>query len=113
MIGSKDSWLAISELDQAQGWMRTADGEKADAALKYTRGKAEQRFLQVLLARFLLLDLLVREAEQLPAGLREEHRRLWVLLQAQPPIFGEGFEGNIFTTLTRLLHYTDTDDLKK
>ena len=76
MIGSKDSWLAISELDQAQGWMRTADGEKADAALKYTRGKAEQRFLQVLLARFLLLDLLVREAEQLPAGLREkEHRR--------------------------------------
>jgi hypothetical protein len=77
------------------------------------REVAERRLSQLLLARSLLLNLLVQEARELPGGLREkEHRRLWVLLQARPQIFGKLFKGDIFTELTRLLRDTATSDLK-
>ena len=77
------------------------------------REVAEKRLAQLLLARFLLLNLLVEEAKRLPGGLQEkEHRRLWVLLQAYPQIFGTT-NIDIFTDLTRLLQGTSTTDLTR
>jgi hypothetical protein len=87
---------------------------KAKAAIEHIRETAERRLAQLLLARFLLLDLLVQEAENLPGGLQDkEHRRLWVLLQVQPNgVFGTHFEVDIFADLAQLLRYTSTHDLQ-
>jgi hypothetical protein len=115
-IGSRDLWDLISELDARDYKRATLKKEtdpKDNAAIKHIRETAERRLAQLLLTRFLLLNLLVQEAEKLPGGLQEkEHRRLWVLLQAQPLNFGDNFQDEIFTDLTRLLRHADIYDIK-
>jgi hypothetical protein len=86
---------------------------QTSAAFNHMRETVERRLAQLLLARFLLLHLLVDVAGKLPGGLQQkEHRRLWVLLQAQPNIFGRGPQEDIFTELTLLLGDTSTSDLE-
>ena len=67
---------------------------------------AERCFAQLLLARFLLLNLLIEDARKAPGGLHEKnHRRLWVLLQAQPTRVFDSTK-DIFTSLAGVsLHY--------
>lgn len=108
--------MVMQELDDALDYRRARTMKEADKeaklAIEHMREVAERRLSQLLLARFLLLNLLVQEARALPGGLQEkEHRRLWVLLQARPQIFGD-FKVDIFTALTRLLREADTRDLK-
>jgi len=84
-----------------------------EAGYQHMKEVAERRFAQLLLARFLLLNLLVQEARNIEGGLQpKEHRRLWVLLQAQPAIFEMKRSQDIFIQLTRLLQWTPTRDLK-
>ena len=73
----------------------------------------QRRLAQLLLACFLLLNLLVEEAEELPRGLQEkEHHQLWVLLQVQPRIISGALDIDIFTSLTQLLQRTSIEDSK-
>ena len=115
-IGSGDLWEIMGDLDHAdykKAITKKETDPKAEAAMKHIREVAEHRLAQLLLARFLLLNLLIQEAQQLRKGLREkDHRRLWVLLQAQPQIFSDDLEDDIFITLTRLLRHASIDDLK-
>lgn len=108
----------MNELDYAQDYDRARASKeanpKAKTAIEHMREAAERRLAQLLLARFLLLDLFVQEAREIPGGLQEkEHRRLWVLLQVQPNrIYGANFKVDIFTALARLLRHASTYDLK-
>lgn len=119
-IGSSDLWKVMRELDDARDYQKAKNiksmnktGKEVESAIQHMREVAERRLTQLLLARFLLLNLLVDTARQLPGGLQEkEHRRLWVLLQAYPRIFGGNFQSDIFADLTRLLRETTTLDLK-
>ena len=80
--------------------------------VKHIRDVARGRLAQLLLARFLLLGLLIEEVGKLKRGLQQkEHRRLWVLLQVQPKIFGMDFKDDVFTDLTRLLRGAETSEL--
>ena len=89
------------------------EAEAIEAGHQHMKEVAERRFAQLLLARFLLLNLLVEEARDIEGGLRpREHRRLWVLLQAQPTLFGVEESEDIFTQLTRRFQWTSTLDLK-
>jgi hypothetical protein len=73
----------------------------------------EHHLAQLLLARFILLCFLIREAQNTPGGLQEKvHRRLWVLLQAYPMMFGMDFNVDIFTDLANLLRGSSIHDLK-
>jgi hypothetical protein len=116
--GSGDLWQIMGELDDARDCKRAKTSKEADskakATIEHIREAAEYRLAQLLLARFLLLNLLVQEARKTLGGLQEkEHRRLWVLLQAQPNrIFGANFKVDIFTALARLLQHASTNDLK-
>lgn len=109
----------MGQLGQAQDYKRAKDivqgkTDESSAAFAHMREVAQCRLAQALLARFLLLNLFVEEARKLPGGLQEkEHRRLWVLLQAQPQIFDETKKGeDIFTRLIQLLRQSDLNDLK-
>jgi hypothetical protein len=100
----------MEKLD-AHDYERAKNMKEAHAAIDHMRRVAERRLAQLLLARFLLLSLLVEEAQNLPGGLQQkEHRRLWVLLQAYPKIFNEV---DIFTKLTELLRGADTSSLQE
>jgi hypothetical protein len=105
----------MRELDDAADYKRAKKAyPKTNAAIDHIREVAERRLAQLLLARFLLLDIFVQEAQKIPGGLQEKvHRRLWVLLQAQPNgIFGADYKGDIFTELAQLLRYAPTSILK-
>jgi hypothetical protein len=94
---------------------KNSDPKAIQPAINHIGEEAECRFTQLLLARFLLLDLLVEEAQKLPGGLQQkEHRRLWVLLQTQPEALfgGQLFEVDIFTDLSRILQSADHFDCR-
>jgi hypothetical protein len=116
-IGSSALCQVMEELGDATDYQRAKEMKEADpkakAPIKHMKETAERRLAQVMLAYFLLLNLLVEEASALPGKLQEhEHRRLWVLLQACPHLFSGDFESDVFTDLTRLLPETTTTDLK-
>jgi hypothetical protein len=115
-IGSGDVWHIMQRLIdandyQAAKYQKGSDDEtETTAAFNHIQEVVARRFCQLLLGRFLLLNLLFQEARRLPNGLQEEHRRLWVLLQAQPQIFGGGVN-DIFRTITTLLRDADVQTL--
>jgi hypothetical protein len=80
--------------------------ESTDKGFKHMTETVRHRLIQLLLARFLLLRLLVEEARNLQGGLQQEHRRLWVLLQVQPNLFRMDLEGSVFEVLAQLLRPT-------
>ena len=89
------------------------DDHLVQYAIDHIREVAERDFTRLLLARFLLLSLLVEEAQRLPKGLHQEHhRRLWVFLQVQPTIFGQDPKQDIFRDLTKELHGASIDDMR-
>jgi len=113
-IGSGDFELVMRQLDSATDYTRAKEGlnrdpEATQAGYRHIREVVERRLTQLLLARFLLLDLLVQVAG--PELDQKRHRLLWVLLQVQPKIFGPGSEKDIFTDLTLLLRRVSTSDL--
>ena len=105
----------MRELDDAKGYAKARSQMGASLDLrfvKHIREVARGRLAQLLLARFLLLGLLIQEARKLERGLQQkEHRRLWVLLQVQPKLFGIDFTEDVFTDLTRLLRGVETSEL--
>lgn len=108
-IGSGDFRTAMQQLDDSLDYglaKRTKDSD----AMQHMKQKAHHRLMQLLLARFILLKLLIQEARKLPGGLHvKNHRRAWVLLQVQPSkVFGE----DIFHSLTMLLRYESIVDLE-
>ena len=116
-IGSPDLWRTIDNLDEAHDYerakLRMETGGNIQPAIQHMHKTADRRLIQLLLARFLLLNFFIREARSAPGGFQEkEHRRLWVLLQVQPQIFRMHFDVDIFTDLAQLLHHTSIRDLK-
>lgn len=114
-IGSTDLLTVTNDLDQANDYKKAKEMKASNTnfqnAVDHMRKSAEKRLVQLLLARFILLNLLVQEA-RVCGGLKlKEHRRLWVLLQVQPSIVTKEYD--IFTRLTQLLRYGDTAQLKK
>jgi hypothetical protein len=110
-IGSSDVWDVIRGLSSAKDYLLAKqlkdDGQatKATAAFRHMQEVVERCFCQLLLTRFLLLDLFIEEAGEHP----EEHRRLWVLLQVQPKLFGGD---DIFAIITELLRDADASALR-
>ena len=112
-IGSGDLWGVMDELAGTVERAKQMKEDKPETAIAHIKEVVKRRLAQLLLARFLILTLLVQEAEKLPGGLRQkEHRRLWVLLQVQPRIFNQESEEDIFTGLTRVLQHASTNDLR-
>jgi len=114
-IGSNDFRQVMENLDAASDHgtaKRELDHpEMTEAAVRHIREVVEHRLAQLLLARFLLLNLLVQEARKLPQGLDQKvHRRLWVLFQAQPTILDRT---DVFTKLSLLLKCASTSKLKE
>lgn len=109
----------MDELDHAEGYAEATKRKRKRKAgldrkaVEHIRQVAKGRLSQLLLARFLLLDLLIQEAGNLEGGLQQkEHRRLWALLQVQPRILGSRFVVDVFTDLTQLLRGAGTDNLE-
>lgn len=107
----------MGDLEGARDYRQAQEMKRAgseDEAIKHMHETAEHRLAQMLLARFLLLKLLVTETQAVNNSLpTDAHRRLWVLLQAQPSVvFDRGFESDVFTQLSRLLRETSIYDLK-
>ena len=118
-IGSNDLWSVMDELDDSHDYQEAKErlegadpaSEVAQAAFKHIHEVVERRLAQLLLARFLLLDLLVQEAQKLQHGLQpQELRRLWVLLQVQPSILFP--KQDAFQDFTKTLNGASTTDLK-
>ena len=91
-------------------WAKSVRSHNTDA-VDHMKEKTRHRLLQFLLSRFLILNLLIKEAEQLQGGLHQaNHRRLWVLLQAQPTrMFGK----DIFFRLSNHLREASNGDLSE
>jgi hypothetical protein len=108
-IGSGDFRTAMQQLDDSLDY-GLAKRTKDEDAMQHMEQKAHHRLMQLLLARFILLKLLIQEARKLPRGLHvKNHRRAWVLLQVQPlKVFGE----DIFHLLTTLLRCESIVDLE-
>jgi hypothetical protein len=116
----------MRELDDAKGYAKAKTTMKADqgsvateTAAKHIKEVVQRRLAQLLLARLLLLDLLVQEAQKEGFKLKE-HRRLWVLLQVKPSIFEREYQKgvfeyqeDVFMRLTRLLRCVAIMELKK
>src|ERR1700722_5402956 len=87
-------------------------GQYEVAAINHMWETMEHRLAQLLLARFLLLNLLDKEAHSGNQS-QQNLRRLWVLLQVQPIlIFGTDFEVDVFTELSHLLRNISIPALK-
>jgi hypothetical protein len=107
-IGSHDLWQIVSDFSIVHNYREEEAAHeknpKNTAAIKHMQATAKRGFAQLLLARFLLLNLLIVEAQQVQGGLNENHRRLWILLQAQPvSVFGTDFTVDVFTECARQL----------
>lgn len=117
-IGSQDFWDVLNHLDDAEGYrkakqMKNSCGDLTPAAIEHIREVSKRRFAQLILARFVALQLFVEVAQNTPCGLqRKEHRQLWVLLQAYPGILGTEFDLDPFMTLTQRLGGATLKDLK-
>src|SRR5260221_3019736 len=83
---------------------------KTRESIRHTQATAGRGLNQLLLSRFLLLELLVEEVERNGRQVSSlQNRRLWVLLQAQPrQIFG----ADLFLELAQLLRLADQFDLE-
>lgn len=84
---------------------------KTSESIHHTQATAHRGLSQLLLSRFLLLELLVEEFQRIRSRQTSslQNRRLWVLLQAQPRrIFG----ADLFLELAQLLRPADEFDLK-
>ncbi|PVF94287.1 hypothetical protein CPB86DRAFT_49890 [Serendipita vermifera] len=111
-IGSNDLATFVDEFKEAKGHEDTDEARKLDIILDRMQNMAQHRFLQLLLSRFLILNLLIEEAKSF-GGLREHHRRLWVLLQVQPLKFNPKSPEDLFLTTARELQCTSIEDLNK
>jgi hypothetical protein len=87
---------------------------KPSASVEHIRETARRGLSQLLLARFLLLNVLVEEVRQVPQPLPwAQYRRLWVLLQAQPSVvFGTNFTEDVFVEFAQLLRPASQFDLE-
>jgi hypothetical protein len=92
-------------------------GPSRDRAVKYMETMTHRRLAQIILARFLLLDLFVQEARQSRRGLLpKEHRRLWVYLQVYPGLFDRSrtmLFDDLFMDLAQLLKDVSLVELKQ
>jgi len=113
-IGSEDFRTIIDEFKKYQDferakWMNETQLKTRESIL-HTQATAGRGLNQLLLSRFLLLELLVEEVQQNRRQVSSlAYRRLWVLLQARPrQIFG----ADLFLELARLLRPADQFDLE-
>ncbi|PVF94282.1 hypothetical protein CPB86DRAFT_740793 [Serendipita vermifera] len=110
-IGSNDLATFVDEFKEAKGHEDTDEARKLDIILDRMQNMAQHRFLQLLLSRFLILNLLIEEAKSF-GGLQHYHRRLWVFLQVQPLNFDLTSSEDLFLTTARELQFTSIGDLK-
>jgi hypothetical protein len=76
------------------------------------QNSARRVFAQLLLARFIILNFFIKVAVEVLGHLQSnEHRRSWVLLQAQPGIFDKS-KRDIFAELSQLLRCAEYADLE-
>ena len=102
-----DEFKKYRDFERAKGMNETK--LKTRESICHTQATAARGLNQLLLSRFLLLELLVEEVERNRRRLSSlQNRRLWVLLQAQPrQIFG----ADLFLELAQLLRPADQSDL--
>ena len=81
--------------------------------IEHMGNTVERGFARVFLARLLFLKFLIRTAQETSGDLKPmEHRRLWMLLQAQPQNFSPNFDVDIFADLSQLLRRASIDHLE-
>lgn len=94
---------AIRGLDYAKDYGLARSNRRcpnSPHAFSHMKETTKRRLLQLFLARILILNFLIEEAQRSPAGFQQkEHRRLWTLLQVQPNIIEGSFHGDIFRNL--------------
>jgi hypothetical protein len=115
-IGSRDLSTFISELDTAKGYQQANEARKENPenhqAFGHMQNAVTRRILQLLLARFLILNLLIEEAKKSGGVRQKEHRRLWVLLQVLPNQFSDDLQEDLFLTVARVLRHATVEDLR-
>ena len=84
-VGSRTFFNLMKNLDRSLDYdVARTFPDDPDSWCRISK-KAYHRLVQLLLARFLLLDLFIEEAKNLTDGLHQEkHLRAWVLLQEHP-----------------------------
>ena len=109
-IGSDDLWRLMDNLDNSLHYNRAKSiGIHDDAAARHMQQKVHRRILQFLLARFYLLNLLIRTSKT-KGGLQPvNHRLLWVLLQARPT---EMLRNDAFKEVAEALQVASIEDLE-
>jgi hypothetical protein len=120
-LGSRDMDVLIQGLDHDEVYSSAIAHMEQPShyqwAIDYMRDATHRRLAQILLARFLLLDLLVQEARQTPGGLQDkEHRQLWVYLQVYPGLFDRSrtmLLEDLFADLAELLMNVSLQELTK
>ena len=97
------------DFERAKGMNETK--LKTPESIRHVQATASRSLNQLLLSRFLLLELLVEEIKRNGRKVSSlQNRRLWVLLQSQPTqIFGD----DLFLELSRLLRPADQLDLER
>ena len=114
-VGSEDFRTIIDEFKNYRDFERAKGMNESklqtSESIRHTQATVSHGLSQLLLSRFLLLELLVEEVQQNQSRQVSslQNRRLWVLLQARPlQIFG--FDP--FLELAQLLRPADQFDLE-
>jgi hypothetical protein len=117
-IGSKDLQRAIEALSEDIDHERdqlTTDNfpRKAYITPLLLSGGVKWRLLQLLLARFCVMNLLIEEAQKVAKESdSKKYRRLWTLLQVQPTLLYPHERGDIFMKTAEILKVVPSEDLK-
>jgi hypothetical protein len=117
-IGSEDFRRIIGDFKNYRDYERAKKINESNLqthwqeSIRHAQETASHGLSQLLLSRFLLLGLLVEEAQRARQQLSWlQYRRLWVLLQVQPrQIFGD-VTGDLFLDLARLLRPANQSNL--
>ena len=103
LIGSKDLQNAIETISKDplfNSKLPSYNTPEHKSVLEMNNKIAERMFKRVFLARVLIFDLLLAAMTETPDAVPvDERRRLWLLLQIQPKILGDGWD--VFDDLTQ------------
>ncbi|KAG8826601.1 hypothetical protein FRC18_010018 [Serendipita sp. 400] len=114
-IGSPDLLNAMNDLDHARDYelakQQRQDESIGTYALDHMSRTVERRLLQLLLARFILLNCFLQLVPE--NGKRNNYSRLWMFLQVQPTIYQDDtMRSDIFEEITLRLRSVDIPDLR-
>ncbi|KAJ7108407.1 hypothetical protein C8R43DRAFT_1162224 [Mycena crocata] len=109
-LGSRDISETVDALPQHDNFSSTlpTQSEELSEQLKINHLEAHRHFSHALLSRLLVFRMFLDIAKE--AGLTEEHKNRWLLLQLAPAL---GLYRDIFNTLTKTLWESPTRDTQE